>query len=379
MKKHTITAILCAAVALIAAAIAGASFLEARKQTPIVKGPGVSEIKMLSDWFPSLKGSPGDTEVYILRGTKPGASMLVLGGTHPNEPSGHLAAVMLIEKAQLPSGTLYVIPRANASGFTHNDAQEGAPQKFTIQTPAGPRVFRYGSRATNPVHQWPDPNVYIHASSGQTLSGSETRNLNRGYPGRPDGTLTERICYGIVQLIKQENITITVDLHEASPEYPVINAIVAHPKAMSLASDTVLGLEMQDIAIRLEPSPVNLRGLTHRELGDFTDTLPVLMETANASQGRLRGRTDEALVLTGKDKWYVRAAKLGRLYVPYDEKGHPLDERVGRHLAGIQELAFSWTLSHEDQPLEFEGLPSYDDLMTDGLGAWLAPPPAPQS
>ncbi|MDH7483726.1 MAG: succinylglutamate desuccinylase [Spirochaetales bacterium] len=374
MKKHTLTAILCAAVALAAAVIAGSSFLKARKPIPIARGPGVAEVKMLSDWFPGLKGSPGDTEVYILQGARPGASMLVLGGTHPNEPSGHLAAILLIEKARVAAGTLYVIPRANASGFTHNDSQEGAPQQFTIQTPEGPRVFRYGSRATNPIHQWPDPNVYIHASSGQTLSGSETRNLNRGYPGRPDGTLTERICYGIVQLINQEKITITVDLHEASPEYPVINAIVAHPKAMPLASDTVLGLEMQDISIRLEPSPVNLRGLSHRELGDFTDTLPVLMETANASQGRLRGRTDEVLVLTGKDKWYVRAAKLGRLYVPYDDSGHPLEERVGRHLAGIQELAFSWTLSNEGQPLEFEGLPSYEDLMTDGLGAWLAPP-----
>ncbi|MCX8013670.1 MAG: succinylglutamate desuccinylase [Rectinema sp.] len=351
MKKHTITALVCLAGALAAAAIAGASFLAARSPDVIMRGPGVTEIRMLSDWFPGLKGTPGDTEVYILKGETPGASMLVLGGTHPNEPSGHLSTILLIENAKVSAGTLYVIPRANASGFTHNDPQEGSPQSFTIQTPAGPRVFRYGSRATNPVHQWPDPNVYIHAASGQTLSGSETRNLNRGYPGRPDGTLTERVCYGIVSLIKKEQVTITVDLHEASPEYPVINAIVAHPKAMSLASDVVLGLEMQDIKISLEPSPVNLRGLTHRELGDFTDTMPVLMETANASQGRLRGRTDEALVLTGKDRWYVKAAALGRLYVPYDENGHPLEERVGRHIAAIGELIFAWDAEHPESPL----------------------------
>ncbi len=376
MQKHTISAIICLAGALVAAAIAGASFLAMRKPDLIVRGPGVTDVKMLSDWFPGLKGTPGDTEVYILKGADDGASMLVLGGTHPNEPAGHIAAIMLIENAQPKSGTLYVIPRANASGFTANDPQEGAPQSFTIQTPNGPRVFRYGSRATNPIHQWPDPNVYIHASSGQTLSGSETRNLNRGYPGRPDGTLTERVCYGIVQLIKKENVTITVDLHEASPEYPVINAIVAHPKAMQLASDMVLGLEMQDIKISLEPSPVNLRGLTHRELGDFTDTLPVLMETANASQGRLRGRTDEALVLTGKDKWYVRAEKLGRLYVPYDEKGHPLEERVGRHVTAISELMNSWNLEHPEKPLEFEGLPGYEDFLTKGIGLFLLPLPA---
>jgi hypothetical protein len=130
---------------------------------------------------------------------------------------------------------------------------------------------------------------------------------------------------------------------------------------------------MQDIKISLEPSPVNLRGLTHRELGDFTDTLPLLMETANASQGRLRGRTDEALVLTGKDKWYVRAAKLGRLYVPYDENGHPIEERVGRHIAGIGEIMNSWNLEHPEAPLECENLPSYQELLTNGVGAYLLP------
>jgi len=253
MQRHTITAIICLAGALAAAAIAGASFLSMRTPDVIVPGPGVTEVKMLSDWFSGIKGTPGDTEVYVMKGADDGASMLILGGTHPNEPAAHLAAILFIENVVPQKGTLYVIPRANASGFTANDPQEGAPQRFTIQTPNGPRVFSYGSRATNPIHQWPDPNVYIHASSGQTLSGSETRNLNRGYPGRPDGTLTEKVCYGIVQLIKKQNVTITVDLHEASPEYPVINAIVAHPKAMQLASNTVLGLEMQDIKISLEP------------------------------------------------------------------------------------------------------------------------------
>jgi len=379
MKKHHISAFVFLVLAIAAAGVAGASFLSMRKSEYIAKGAGVSEVRMLSDWFPALADGPGDTEVYILRagtGQHEGsdASMLVLGGTHPNEPAGYMAAVLLIENALAAAGTLYVIPRANNSALTHNDPPEGSPQGFIIETAAGNRFFRYGSRATNPIHQWPDPDVYIHASSGQSLSGNETRNLNRGYPGKPDGTLTEKICYGITELIKKEGITITVDLHEASPEYPVNMAMVAHPNAMPLASETVIGLEMQDIAIRLEPSPVNLRGLTHRELGDFTDTLPVLMETPNASQGRLRGKTDEALVLTGIDPWYVRAEKLGRLYVPYDENGHPLEERVGRHLAGIAELALSWTLNNPDRPLEFAALPGYAELLETGLGAWLKAP-----
>ena len=105
--------------------------------------------------------------------------MLVLGGTHANEPSGVLAATLLVENAQPEEGTLYVITHTNQTGFTCTDPQEAAPMRFMIDTPAGPRWFRYGSRASNPIYQWPDPEIYVHASSGQQLSGSETRNLNR--------------------------------------------------------------------------------------------------------------------------------------------------------------------------------------------------------
>ena len=376
MKRHHITALVVSLAALAACAASAVRFLDHRKPEAIVRGPGVREVRMLSDWLPELKGSPGDTEVYVLEGTAPGGSMLVLGGTHPNEPSGFLSAVLLTEDAFVSRGTLYVIPRANNSGFTHNDPQEGAPERYTIALSDGStRTFRYGSRATNPVHQWPDPDVYTHAASGQTLSGSETRNLNRGYPGRLNGTLTERVCLGIASLIKAERIDLTIDLHEASPEYPVINAIVAHERAMPLASQVVLGLEFLDMKIGLEPSPKNLHGLSHRELGDYTDTLSVLMETANPSQGRLRGRTDEALVLTGKDPYYVKAQKLGRLYVPFDESGHPIEERVARHLAGISEFILALSMETPDRALEIGGIPGYEELQEKGLGAFLKPLP----
>ena len=42
-----------------------------------------------------------------------------------------------------------------------------------------------------------EPKIYVHASSGQRLSGSETRNINRSYPGRTDGTFTEKMSYGV--------------------------------------------------------------------------------------------------------------------------------------------------------------------------------------
>ena len=365
------TGILILIFSAIIAFIAGKEFLKLREPEPIVTGEGVTSIQKLSDYLPSLKGTSGDSDIYVFKGEEEGGSTLVLGGTHGNEPSGLMAAILLVENAKVDKGTLYVIPRTNGSGFTHNDPQEGSPQRFHIKTPFGERWFRYGSRATNPLDQWPDPDVYVHASSGQNLSGNETRNINRAYPGRADGTYTEKVAYAITELIRQNDINLTIDLHEASPEYPVINAIVAHENAMGIASQVAMNLEFEDISISLEPSPVSLRGLTHRELGDFTNTYAVLMETANAAQGRLRGKTNEALVLTGIDDRYVEAQKLGRLYVPYDETGHPLEERVGRHLSGIMQFITVMGENEPDKEMLVENVPIYADLMENGIGNYL--------
>ncbi len=54
---------------------------------PVVLGPGVTEVKKLSDWAPYLKGSVNDCNIYVLDSGIPGGTMLVLGGTHPEEPT----------------------------------------------------------------------------------------------------------------------------------------------------------------------------------------------------------------------------------------------------------------------------------------------------
>lgn len=371
MKGNKKTGIAMIFLSLAISFVAGKEFLKMREPEPIVKGEGVTSIQRLSDYLPDLKGTRGDSEVYVFQGKEPGGSVLVLGGTHGNEPSGYMSAILMVENLKVDKGTVYVLPRTNGSGLTHNDPQEGSPQRFTIKTPFGERWFRYGSRATNPLDQWPDPDVYIHAASGQQLSGNETRNINRAYPGRPDGTYTEKMAYAITEMIRKNDINMTIDLHEASPEYPVINAIVSHERAMPIASQVVMNMEFEDIQIGLEPSPVSLRGLTHRELGDYTNTYAVLMESANAAQGRLRGRTDEALVLTGKDPRYVEAQKLGRLFVPYDENGHPLEERVGRHLTGISQLVLVMGENEPEKEIVMEEIPSYADLLENGIGFYL--------
>ena len=64
-KQKTISAVVCLVLAV--AIIVGTSmnFLAARDIPMPKEGPSVTEVKMLSDWFDGLKGTNGDTPVYV--------------------------------------------------------------------------------------------------------------------------------------------------------------------------------------------------------------------------------------------------------------------------------------------------------------------------
>jgi hypothetical protein len=359
-----------------AVAMAGASgwvFWSMREAEPIVAGPGVTAQRMLSATEPSLAGGPGDTPVFELAGPKPGGTMMILGGTHPQEIGGMLAAVLMIENARVKQGRLIVVPQANRSGFTHTDPMEAYLHSFTIDTPAGPRWFRVGMRLTNPADQWPDPEVFVHSPSGERMVGHETRNLNRNHPGRPRGWLTARVSYALTALARESSLVL--DLHEAQPEYPVINMMVAHEHAFETAATATAAMQARRIPISLAASPKNLHGLSHREFGDYTKAEAVLTESPNPAMGRLRGRTGEDLVVDGHDPNYVRAARLKRLFVSFDEQGWPLKTRVARNLAAIEELINAYSELHPEAPIEVENIPEYKDVIARGLGAYLLPPP----
>lgn len=366
--------IIILAIGLIIIFIAAQSFQNMYEEEPLYPSENVTEKKMLSEYLPELEDTPMDTEVYIFKGKEEGGTSLILGGTHPNEPAGYLTSVVFLENMQVNKGKIIIIPRANSSAFTHSSPQEAYPQKFSIEMDDGSeREFRFGSRTTNPLHQWPDPDVYVHPT-GQRLSGSETRNLNRSYPGREDGNLTERLALGIIKVIEKEEVDISFDLHEASPEYPVVNAVVSHEKGMDIASNVSMNMQMQDVNISLEPSPKGLRGLSHREWGDHTETLPFLLETPNPAQGRLRGTTDQDLVLSGYDRFYKRSSDLGLLYVRYDENGWPIERRVGRHVASIVEFYNTFSQMKPGKEIEVADIPTYDELVSQGLAEFLRHP-----
>ncbi|MDK9698637.1 MAG: succinylglutamate desuccinylase/aspartoacylase family protein [bacterium] len=359
-------------IGLIVAGLGGYPLYQQRKVQPLPIVFANAQKHWLSEWAPWLKDTRGDTEVYLLSGENSTAensgSLLVLGGTHPDEPAGFLSTLLLLQNAQVSSGRVFVIPRANASAFSQTEPGEGHPASYPLQIKDGGTIrMPFGARLTNPLDQWPSPDVKPHYPSGQLLSSKDLRNLNRCFPGKRDGLFTEQIAAGITELITKENINLTVDLHEASLEYPVINALIAHENSQELASGALLELEMENLQYTFEMSPQKLRGLTHRELGDHTKTLPILVETANVAQGRLRGKTTVDMIVKGYDAAYLRAVASGLLKVEYPDSGIPLEVRCGRQLSCIAAYTIAWNEAHPDLPLIVTGIPTYTSLIANGF------------
>ncbi len=356
--------------------LAGQSFYQSRHlREPVVTGPGVSRVVKLGDYFAQIKGTVNDSNVYVLEGKEPGGTVLLLGGTHPEEPAGRLAAWVFAENAALAQGRILVILSANRSASTVTRLGGAYPPDFTIPTAWGGQKFRMGDRWTNPLDQWPDPEVYLHYPTRQQLAYVDIRNLNRAFPGRPNGTLTERTCYAITELIRREKVDIAIDFHEAELQYPVISTIVAHEKGADLAAAASMFISsLEGFAIGVENSPKALRGLSHREIGDATDAISLLLEAPEPFLDATRGRTDRELLLTGKDDFVVRAGKRGLLFEKIDEKGWPIDLRVGRHTSTVLQLLEIWSGDHPEKAVAVSGVPRYAEVVQKGTGAFLKDP-----
>lgn len=364
-----------AALGLVLLVTSGMSFYRHRHmEEPVVLSPGVSEVKKLSDYWDGIEGSINDCNVYILEGEAPGATMFVMGGTHPEEPAARLAAWILAENAVMEAGRLIVVLSANRSASTVTRLGGAYPPDYSIPTDWGERTFRMGDRWSNPLDQWPDPEVYIHYPSGQYLAYVDIRNLNRTWPGRPNGTMTERTTYAFMELIRQEEVDIYIDLHEAELQYPVISTIVAHESGEELATFVSMMLSDMEFNIGMEYSPPNLHGLSHREVGDYSDAISLLFEAPEPFLDATRGRTNREQLLTGIDPFVVKAGEAGLLYETIDETGWPMEKRVGRHTSTVLMTMESWTELNPDQPLVCSGVPRYDEVIASGVGHWLRNP-----
>jgi hypothetical protein len=354
---------------------AGASFYEHRNlKEAVVLGPGVSSVRTLGDWYAPMKGSINDCNVYVLDSGVPGGTVLVLGATHAEEPATNLTAALIVENAKPNTGKIIVAIHMNLSASTVTRPGDAYPQFYTIPTAWGAKKFRMGDRYANPLDSWPDPETFVHYPSGQLLAYMDARNSNRTWPGRPDGSLCERTTYAFMRLIEAEKVDFAVDLHEAELEYPVIGTIVSHQKLQEIAAMASMDLSATQFRIGMEVSPRKLHGLSHREIGDFSKAAALLLESPEPFLDRVRGVTDENLLLSGKDDFVVRAGKAGLLYWPIDEKGWPIETRVGRHVATISKIIEVWGLLYPEKALSVEGLPSYEEVLAKGVGAFFRDP-----
>jgi hypothetical protein len=368
--------LLLAALALAFLAVSGKGFYDHRRlQEPVVTGPGVTRIVKLSEYNPTIRGTVNDANLYVLEGREPGGTIFVFGGTHAEEPAGRLAAWLIVEQAVITRGRLIVALSANRSASTVTRPSAAYPATYTIPTAWGGQTFRMGDRFTSPLDQWPDPEVFIHYPSGQYLAYVDVRNLNRAFPGRPNGTLTERTTWAYMEMIRREQVDVAIDLHEAELQYPVINTIVTHQKGQELA--TMISMTLTDLEgfnIGTEFSPLNLHGLTHREIGDHSPAVSLLFEAPEPFLDATRGRTNADVLLSGQDEFVVKAGKKGLLFAPIDEKGWPIATRVGRHTSSVAQTIETWTEFNAGRAVVAAGIPRYADVVKHGVGHFLRDP-----
>jgi len=125
-----------------------------------------------------MSETPHQTPLFHFRGEQSGPRVLIIGGTHGNEPAGFEAAHRLVRKftdTPLVKGEVFLIPEANKVADRKN--------KRRIKTPWG--------------------------------VDEELGNLNRCYPGNAHGLPMERMAFEITSLIREHGIDLVVDLHES--------------------------------------------------------------------------------------------------------------------------------------------------------------------
>jgi hypothetical protein len=287
----------------------------------------------------------------------------MIGGTHGNEMAGSVAALVALENVVVESGRLIIIPYTNRSAQSMADTRNPIKPRHKVQSRSGERYLTYGDRRTDPVDQGSDdPDEYVNPGGYVLENGAESRNLNRTWPGRADGTPTEQLSYALIALIKQEGVDFNLDMHEAdTPERYTVGdnyrpggnkrlayTLVSHPRGLELAAFALLAMdEDTGISMKLEESNTKYRGLSHLEIGDNTNALSFLSESPNPGQDRWRDDGD----------------------VINDPK-YPLTHRAGLHLRVFKHLADAYADEY-GKVLKMNNLPEYEELLAGDIGQFL--------
>ncbi len=119
------------------------------------------------------------------------------------------------------------------------------------------------------------------------------------------------------------------------------------PKNIDFAVMAIVDLEMQGIVMNVEHSSDTFHGLSHREWGDTTPAASYLIETPNPAQASNAINPDVV-----------------------NDKVNPLSRRTATHLATIDAVLNAHELL-DGKRTRWVGLPSYEDLVSDGLEEYL--------
>jgi predicted deacylase len=376
MARTWVVKLLLVAVFSLVVTVAGVQLYAHRHfDVPIVAGPGVTRVEKLSKYCPSLKGTAGDTNVFFLESGVPGGTALLIASTHANEVAAALTGFVLVENAVPDQGTLIIIPVFNNSGSRGTWQGDGYPLYFSIETLWGEKKFRMGGRGVSQVDQWPDPDVFVHFPERQLLSYIDARNTNRTWPGRENGVLAERVCYAAMELIRQENVDVAIDLHGAETMFPVTNCIVAPERSVRIAAMAALTVQMQEgFANHVELSPKSFHGLSHREIADYSDAYPFLLEAPIPFLDQPTGPKTVDLLLSGQDEFLLSLSEQKRLFVPYTEEGWPIEKRVGQHCSVSLEIFKQFTKQFPKLAISLSNAPKYAELIENGVGYYLHDP-----
>jgi hypothetical protein len=245
-------------------------------------------------------------------------------------------------------------PQINATASSDRGLGTGPDVKCLIRCPGKPGVLTEGGDewlVNQPIDQtdW---------RIGEVAEPAEAQLPDRG-----------RQC----RIEASEKVDIALDFHGAELLYPVTNCIVAPDSAAMIATMAAINLTATEFEIHVEPSPPGFRGLTHREIGDHSKTLPFLFETPEPFLDQPTGPKTEALELEGKDEFLLAAGRRGLLFTDYDESGKPMKLRVGRHLQTMQQIAKEWSDINPDKPVRID-TPTFADLMKHDVGHFLHDP-----
>ena len=125
-----------------------------------------------------MQGTEYETPAFFFESGYARPAILILGGTHGDEPAGYETALRLVRRFhETPpeTGKIIIVPLANIR----------AVENFNRRIPVTENIDR------------------------------EKGNLNRCYPGNPEGFPMEQLAYQIQQIAIENGVEVFIDLHEA--------------------------------------------------------------------------------------------------------------------------------------------------------------------